>query len=310
MFSFKDLYEIFMLSASLVPAWLLPQRAWRPIAMVVARVQLYMRPTVFEAWRQRINTALETMEQDATTIEPRRLQENLIANNYEAKYLQTLRFWRPGGWNPAVRLVGREHIERALAEGNGAILWVYPFIFYSVITKLALADAGFPPVHLNRPQHGFSGTRFGMRCLNPLLTRVEDRFIAERITLVTARDPGPLRTLVDRIRSNQVITITGNAEGRKVHSVPFFNGRLQLAPGPPSLALSHQAILLPTMTVRDQNGEFVVRVEPALEVSDGGASRSESEINLVQQFANVLKKYVQDYPDQWPDWHNRSRWTD
>jgi lauroyl/myristoyl acyltransferase len=302
--SAKDLYEIVMLAVSSIPAWVLPQHKWRWLARFMAHINLWARPRHFRSYKKSIEMTLTRAVQGTPDVDGRQIQLDFVANNYEARYFQILRFYRPGRWTPELRLSGRENIEQALAAGNGAILWVYPFVFYSLVSKMSLAQAGFPPVHLSRPGHGYSNSKLGIRYLNQIQTRAEDYYIAERITLGSEENSSALRLLIRRIRENRVLTITANAEGRKLHSVPFLDGEINLASGAPNLALSTKAALLPTMTVREPSGEFVVHVEPALQAPDDAESRHEGEVVLARQFAQLLEDYVYRYPDQWPKWQD------
>ena len=52
-----------------------------------------------------------------------------------------------------------------------------------LVSKMALHRAGYGLVHLSRSEHGYSSTIFGMRCLNPLRSRIESRYLAERVVI-------------------------------------------------------------------------------------------------------------------------------
>ncbi len=268
---------------------------------------MWMRPSHFRAFRGRIEQVLTTADRQ-TPVDARQIQLDAVAHNYQAMYFHTLRARRAGEWSPALRLSGREHIEQALAAGKGAILWVYPLAYYTLFAKMALSKTGFPPVHLSRPGHGFSDSRFGVRYLNPILTKAEDPYIAERVVVRYGHETKGLRTLIKQLRQNRVLTITGSSEGRKVLTPPFFDGTLRLATGAPNLALSTGAALLPTMTVREPSGEYVVYVEPALQPPDDGTSKDNGEAMLAHQFASVLENYVRRYPDQWEKWSDSRLW--
>lgn len=66
------------------------------------------------------------------------------------------------GWRPRFQITGREHLDDALAEGRGAVIWVAHFAFASLFTKMALSDAGYKVSHISRPEHGVSKSRFGI----------------------------------------------------------------------------------------------------------------------------------------------------
>lgn len=305
----KDIKEITKLAIAVVPAMVLSLRGCRWLARNLAWLTLRTRPSRFRARQHLIATALSGDRRGAQPISARRIQLDLITNSYDAEYFLPLRFHRPGHWTPKVRLSGGEHIEEALAAGSGVILWVYPFLYYSIITKIALARADYPAVHLSRQGHGYSKTRFGIRYLNPIKTKVENLHLAERIVLDREHWTRGLRSLVRRLQENNVVTITADAHGRKKLPAPLFHGMLHLATGAPNLAISTNAALLPAMTVREPNGQFVVHVEPALHKPADAVSLHDGEIAMIRQFARVLETYVRRYPDQWPDWHYRFRWT-
>mgnify|MGYP001817216664 FL=1 len=45
-----------------------------------------------------------------------------------------LRCYRPGGWQLSYRISEGEHIEAALVDGHGALLWVMPFRYSDLVT--------------------------------------------------------------------------------------------------------------------------------------------------------------------------------
>ncbi len=69
--------------------------------------------------------AVETMRRTLGTrdlgVPPKRILAQLSGEQILA-ILQLLRAYRPGGWNPAIRLTGWQHVEAAQARGRGLIL--------------------------------------------------------------------------------------------------------------------------------------------------------------------------------------------
>ena len=80
-------------------------------------------------------------------------------------------------WKGSVAVTGLEHVLAGLEAGHGVILWGDPCLGSSVAVKQSLFEAGFPLAHLTRPAHGFSPYPFGVRFVNPLLRRAENRFL-------------------------------------------------------------------------------------------------------------------------------------
>ena len=123
-----------------------------------------------------------------------------LQRNHRLNQLCFVASWRPGGWSPQITVTGTEHLHVALAAGRGAVLWVAPFVFAPLVAKRGLHQAGFSVHHLSRPSHGFSSTRLGMAVLNPIRTRIEDRYLAERITIPRSGETtAAIRTLARRL---------------------------------------------------------------------------------------------------------------
>ena len=99
-------------------------------------------------------------------------------------------------------LQGREHLDEALGRGKGCVLWVAHFVFAPNIAKLALHDAGYKVSHLSRLDHGFSSTRFGIKWLNPVRSRFEDRLLAEPAG-IDGNDYGRLVPLAKALREHE-----------------------------------------------------------------------------------------------------------
>ena len=209
-----------------------------------------------------------------------------------------LRSHRPGGWHASLRLEGAGHLQAALAAGRGAILWVAPTVFQWLATKRALHEAGYPVHHLSSPNHGFSTASWvGTRLLNPIRTRIEDRYLAERVTL--GPDGGSqtaLRRLTAILRGNGIVSITVAAAGARPITVPFLAGALRAASGAPHLAARTGAALLPVLTLR-QGSRFVTRIEAPLTL----ASNLGLELmlaGLVAELAARLAPHALAHPDQ------------
>ena len=211
--------------------------------------------------------------------------------------LCTLRCWRPGGWQPDVRLEGRTHLERALEAGNGAIVWSAPFVFTGLLAKMTLHRSGIAVSHLSRYRHGFSPTSFGVHVLNPLRTRIEARYLAERLVIRPGASAGGLRLLRRRLRENRVVSITLLPIGGRMIEAPFLDAKLRVASGAPTLALRTGAALLPIYTIAPQAGRYVTTIEPALTVRTDLDERSASE-DLLAQYAMRIERLALRWPDQ------------
>ena len=209
--SVADLTAVGQIGLGFATAWTLPERYWNGLTRAIARARLRAQPGWAAAQRRYLRRWVGEgdigMSFDA-------LLEAYLANRRVSK-LQAFRCRHPAGWNPRTALEGRAFLDEALARGRGAILWVAPFVFGPLLTKMALYRAGHTCSHLSRYSHGFSQSRLGAQLLNPVRADVEERFLAERV--VIGRDGSvhaAMRRLTARLHANGVVSVNGGRTGR------------------------------------------------------------------------------------------------
>jgi lauroyl/myristoyl acyltransferase len=207
------------------------------------------------------------------------------------------------GWKAPVRLVGQAHVDAALKEGKGIVLWVAHFSFNSLAAKMAFARGGHKAWHISRPEHGFSKSAFGIRFLNPLRIGAELPYLAGRIVVDRAQ-PAKATTAARRLlRGNEIISITAGAwEGSRLASVDILGAELDLSVGAPGLAVLTGATLLPVFTVRRHGTTAIDVVVDAPIIVALGGDREAALLAAAQEFATRMAPYVTDYPLQWRDW--------
>ena len=278
-----------------LPAWLLPERSWSTLTRALSPMaigDLTKDPAATEATIRRTlggrlpDAAAKTILRDMGA-------EGIFT------FFQVLKCYRPGGWEPAVRIAGFEHVHAALAAGRGAVLWVSHAFHGHLGAKIGFRRAGLQVVHLSTPAHGFSATKFGVRYLNRMQTRIEDRSIAERVMLPLQGQNAALQTVAKRLKANKAVSITGQrGTGRSVDA-RFLDGTLPLASGAPALAQMTGAKLLPVFAFRAADGVVEVTVEPEI-VLEG--ARDQAIAAAVQAFATRSEPYVLRTPGQWLSW--------
>lgn len=278
-----------------VTSRLAPRRAWRTLSRTIARMARPVRRKAARAFA----TGVRTLTGGRTLpLEPEDLHMELLARHIERSLeAAALR----GGRDGTATLAGRTHLEAALAAGKGAILWDSHFAFASIRTKKAFHDAGFGVHHLSRPDHGYSGTRFGQKWLNPFLTSVEAGFLAERVVMDLANPGIALRRLIRCLSENRIasFTVRGHAENPVI--APLFDGRIALGPGAPALAHRTGAALLPVFTVRLDDGSTETTIEAPIAV-DRDAPRDVALANAGAEFARRLEPWALRHADQWLGW--------
>ena len=181
-----------------------------------------------------------------------RISEDLRAAVHEMQ-MQDLRAWRPGigqagGWTPKIALEGEAHLQRALAQGKGAVLWVAPFVFNSGPTKIALHQRGYRVSHLSSPKHGYSETKFGVAYLNKVRCIPEDRYIAQRVIFDRYAPATAMRRLMRAVKAGEVVSIVAaSTEGSDMIKGPIFGGQSsrrgrRAAPGRPDRGAAAAAV--------------------------------------------------------------------
>jgi lauroyl/myristoyl acyltransferase len=294
-FSMTDVGVLIGAPAFALPAWLLPERHWPSLARVLSPLAIGDLTKDVGATEAAIRNSLGTRlpERAAKTILRDMGAEGIFT------FFQVLKCYRPGGWEPAVRIAGFEHVHAALEAGRGAVLWVSHAFHGHLGAKVGFHRAGLKVVHLSTPAHGFSATKFGVRHLNRMQTRIEDRYIAERVLLPLQGQNAALQTLVKRLKSNRVVSITGQRGTGRTVDARFLDGTMSLAPGAPTLAQITGAKLLPVFAFRAADGVIDVTVEPEI-VLDG--ARDAAIAAAVQSFATRSEPHVLRSPGQWLSW--------
>jgi lauroyl/myristoyl acyltransferase len=293
--SVGDAFRVVRLSLIALASWIIPVRSWSGLSSLLAGIDMRLRPEEMVARAREISCVAGT----SVDFDVDKVVRASMAAHCESQ-LQHFRCYRPGGWLPEPRLVGRDHIDRGLAQGKGVVLWMSNFTFNDLVSKIALAEAGFGVTHLSRPSHGYSSTRFGMRFLNPLQLFIEDRFLEERVEIL---DRGPVRalmTLRDRLQKNAVVSITVGDQAQRVVQAPFMNGAINLSTGPAELARMTGAVLLPVFTVRDSDGGYCVQVGRPL--GRAGTEGAEYFQSMADEYAGQLAPLVLEHPECWKSW--------
>ena len=289
----KDMVLLGLLPVLALLSWSTPERHWPAIATHLAALRWALRGALNGTERGRIGAIVGAGAAESSL-------EAYWRSNLGHKYhswLQLLRCYQPRRYQVAVQLEGEEHIQSALAAGRGAILWVATFAYSDLLTKLSLCRAGYAINHLSRASHGFSNTRFGRALFNPIQTRIEHRFLAERLVMSANNTVGPLRRLAARLKDNQLVSITATPLGRRLQTAPFLDGRIQIATGALSLAHQSGAPVLPVVTVAHSDGTFVTHVEPALPAYPN-LPRDQAMDAMFASYLLLLETYVRRYPDQ------------
>lgn len=275
-------------------SWLLSEERWDPVIR---------RFLVSIDEKGPLDTMVRGIEASALAsqlrISPGAAASVLNAHRLES-YFQYLRDYRPGGWRPRFAIDNETALKAALQRGKGVVVWVGHFVYNGLPLKKGMHSAGYEVFHLSRPEHGFSTTRFGMRFLNPIRSKIEERYLAKRIIIERGAEHRSVREAHRLLKQGKIVSITaGHWEGRQLALAPIGQGFLPMSIGAPSIAHATGAALLPVFIVRDTG---VFRICVGDEIALSAKTREDAARQAVADFSARLAAYAVAYPDQWRGW--------
>ena len=292
-FTQKDFWYLVRLPLLFISAWVLPERIWKRVAVGVAWFTCRLKS---KTYRDRVKQFARVFGINADDPRAKRavFRASFVSNEVIMQYFREYRW---GRWHPKLLVSGRKNLTDALSQGSGAIVWVQNMPFSHLVAKKALAGIGYPLHHLTRPSHGLSKSRFGILVLNRLWTRIEDRFLSERITIQGESTIGAMRIILSRLTENRVVSITVGDEAVKTVEVPFFNAKMNLAIAPISLSLRHGAPLIPVFTIRSDDNSFEVII--GLPLTTKSSATAVDGISVVaNEYASRLEHLYREHADQ------------
>jgi lauroyl/myristoyl acyltransferase len=206
------------------------------------------------------------------------------------------------------RLVGGEHLRRALDEGRGAIVWTSDNCAGVSMLKSLLSAHSFPVYKVHVADHlgGFRSeddphTWFQRLFLTPVLEWHERRSVAGFIH-VTPDSLAYGRQLAGCLKRNGIVCVSADARlGRRFVGLPFL-GFLEAFPtGIVTLAAASGAPLLPTFCHRAQ-----VVIEPPVPIPES-FDRHDGVREVLSHWVTRLEHHVRRHPSRYFNWHRLGR---
>lgn len=290
-----DLFHAVTFATAECASRLLPEPRWRGFARRFASASQVIRRGRADACDELLGVSAKSHL--AADLHRRDLITSITSSYFEERLIFR-KMARQPAWRPEVRLEGTDHLDAALTEGRGAVLWVAPMIFATLVVKVALHDAGYRVGHLSVPWHGRARTRLGRWLVNERDARVEGRFADRVVIPEEGRMDRALAALRQRLRRNEVVTITAVSTSDNAVDAPFLAGRIRVGPGAPRLALATGAALLAVVMARDGGAAFRVKLHPLLASGSGRAGKSAVQ-DLTTAFAEAYGHAVIENPALW-----------
>ena len=216
-FTERDVFEILLRGISWAAVLALPARLWPRIAgwtsrLRHARYARRKRPAAIEA----LMAAGLVADTDAAG----RVFDTQRRRAHEQRFVYVRERFKPSP--VAFDIKGLDELLRVQSEGHGAILWTSPFVFQTLAGKRGLYEAGQRPAQLSATNHGFSGSDFSVRYLNPPIVRAENRYLKERLAFDQNTIATLLRRSVRLLKMGTPVYFGNNTyAGRSFLQVPF-----------------------------------------------------------------------------------------
>lgn len=282
-----------VIGALALASWTLPEARWSAFADRLARFRIARRGPLSSDERAMIAIIVGNRPKDwmNEVYWPKALAHKYVG------WMQILACHGPRRWQPSARLIGREHIDRALENGRGVALFTATFAYKDLMAKAAFSEAGFRVSHVSKDTHGFSETRFGKHWLNPIYTSIEERFLQERMVFGGTSTRTVSAKVRDRLNNNGTVMITVTPLGRHVATKPFLNGNIHIATGGLNFAAENDTPVLPVFTLRQADGGTTTFVGSALD-QPMGADRAEKIDAMLEDYIPQLEAHVARHPDQ------------
>jgi len=193
---------------------------------------------------------------------------------------------------------GHEHVELALARGNGALLLTLHIGNWEVgVQALAFAVEHHKVCVIGRPMRN--------RLIYDQITSSRTRSGAELIDRENA-----LTGMMRRLRANRPVAVLNDQYVGRARGVfaPFFGVRASTAAGVALLALRTGAAIVPCYSLRLSPGRYAGWFFPEIEIHPTGA-RNADLIEVASRCNAVLEKAIRAHPEQWLWGHRRFRYS-
>jgi len=290
-----DLYHLSAVTLLLAARWLPSEAARESVARTLGGVAYTTRPRK----RRLVEDAV------ARALADRPWPPRVVRESFDDFWREMLAWTAPPD-GPG-RIEGRDHLDRALADGRGAILWESSGFGRRLRAKQILHAAGYAVHQIHGETHVggfFSGSEVPTR-LRELLKRffddLERRFVAEIIYLPvpSAESLAFTRGLLERLGRNRILCVS--AEGRSgQRTVPlrFLGQTIPFSSGMVSLAKVSGAPLLPIFCAASEPLviEAPIRVDPA-------AERDDALRQALGRYTALLEAWVRRQPELYRSWH-------
>lgn len=190
-----------------------------------------------------------------------------------------------------VTFKGREHIDKALTQGRGAIILTAHFGNWELLGARILVS-GYTIRGITR--------QLRSKRLDAIVSSYREKVGWQGID----RDRS-VREVLRCLKRNELIAILADVDTRTRGIFVDFFGRPAYTPySPVALALKTGAAILPTFIIRQPDDSHHAVIEAPLFLQRSGDKEQDLLVNT-QRFTKVIESYIRRYPEQWIWMHER-----
>jgi KDO2-lipid IV(A) lauroyltransferase len=190
-----------------------------------------------------------------------------------------------------VEFIGKEHFDRAMQEGKGALLISSHFGNWELYAA-AIASYGYPISVVVYEQH------------NPLSDEIMNDIRRSKNIEVIYKQDAPRSILKALAQKRFVAILIDQDAGRDGVFVDFMGRPASTAKGPAVFAIRTGAPLLTGVIVRKDDGKHVGYIEPPI-FAVPAADRERETHRLTAMVTAAMERYVRKNPDHWYWVHRR-----
>ena len=211
-----------------------------------------------------------------------------------------LRELHRSGWRVRIDVEGGGHLDRALEQGRGAVIWFMSFCD-SFLLMRGLAQRGVPTSHLSSYTHGAPGKSwFGVAAVARVHRSAEDRYLSERVVLRDPRSPSYVRRLRELLAANHAVTIRGDGASGAPLRANCLGVECTYPGGAPSVAFQARSPLLTSYAERLGPAHYRVVVQEP--VAAKGERRRDFVRHAVAEYARRLDEQLAEDSPSWEGW--------
>ncbi len=196
-----------------------------------------------------------------------------------------------------LEIIGREHL--GSTKNSGVVFWSTAFCG-SILPKMATHSAGAPFTMLSALDHGatYPLSRLGEHFVAPLARIAENRFLASRVLIPRDQSLSYIRELKSVLRRKGSICVAGERDSGRQQLPAEICGREMMFPtGAPSLALSHDAPLIPLHVER--LGELRYRATIGEPVQADRSRKKKFLEEAIADYGSRIERYLLRDPTGW-----------